>query len=265
MKTQQILRILSVLCVLFFTPLVAGAKEYKEMAREELRNSFYKELSRTDKDQKIHDRINNILFVYRSIRIEWLVDLEEYYIKEYLTIRNKLDKTGHNTSLSFMGRIRQYLEESRIKSKKFQRLLLEDLPRTQPYIFPKQNLIGGWPLGGGYDQRKGIRGQLMSSIVLTDDGSFTRKLVAELKANQFKNINDRYMAIWSLGYASQEYATESLKKLLSSKDKKEKFLVESALNMSLTFKKDKQKKELDAYLKQKKIRRNVLANEYHPH
>ena len=256
--------------ILAFILLVAATlsaqeiQSFDNLGREELDRLLTK--SSLSRDLEGSEYILNF---YRWHRSDWWIDAEEVYIEKFRKISSKFGTPEENDVLVTSGNILKFLRHTHSPS--ILQLVRENYTKVNDYHFPDKILTAGWPIPKNPDQRKGVKGQMLSSLISVGDENFIRSKIAEAKLLD-EDTDQRLLIIWALAYSANAEAESFLRSLVSSEVDREATLARSALSFmyNYTFKEQRNSnmaerlKSLGDFISAQGIRSAVTAGEYYP-
>lgn len=213
-------------------------------------------------------KASRIMEFYRTHHRDWLIDAEPVYLELYDRTAHTFGTPSENPMVT--GPIFAFTRAT--GSTKLIERIERDFPKVNPFVFLEELRPGGWPIPGDPSQRKGVRGQMLSTLIACRDHEYVHDTIR--KARQLKaDSDDRLLIIWALGYSTDLEAVTFLKSLVTSNVVRESQIARSALNYLVSHS-VKNKLGVDAAIKIKTeiiemfpeldIFRRVTPREYYP-
>lgn len=200
-----------------------------------------------------------------------LIDLLPLYEARYEALRKLVGTPDENKEVAGFGRICDFVRKtgaSTLSSK-----LEEDYPRTNPYSFPEHLRMAGWPMPMDPHQFKGLRGQILGTLLAVKDKEFLKDHIRKTDALP-ADTNEKLLGIWALGYSVLPEGDEYLRIVAATGSTREKALAASVLNylvlqMATRVKNghpiDKDRMaSLERFLADRHLASAVTAGEYYP-
>lgn len=170
------------------------------------------------------DKIDRL---YQAGPVTSLIDLLPLYEARYEALRKLVGTPDEDKEVDGFGRICDFVRKtgaSPLSSK-----LEEDYTRTNPYTFPEHLRMAGWPMPGDPHQYKGLRGQILGTLVAVKDKEFLKDHIRKTDALA-ADADEKLLGIWALGYSVLPEGADYLRLVATTGSKREKALAASALN-----------------------------------
>jgi hypothetical protein len=214
------------------------------------------------------DKIDRL---YQAGPASSLIDLLPLYEARYEALGKLVGTPDEDKEMDSFGRICDFVRKtgaSTLSSK-----LEKDYTRTNPYTFPEHLRMAGWPMPGDPHQFKGLRGQILGTLVAIKDKEFLKDHIRKTDALA-ADADEKLLGIWALGYSVLPEGDEYLRIVAATGSKREKALAASALNYLVLQMATKvrngipidndRRASLEKFLADHYLASSVTAGEYYP-